>query len=190
MQASQKDLVIVLVIPTLYVYETLIYLSVVSDALDMTQNVHFSRKSDEWGTPQELFDSYNKEFEFDCDVASTKENAKCNWFYTEQDNSLEQVWGHRNWCNPPYSKVKEFAAKASEEQKKRKLTVMLIPARTDTRFFHDYCYEKKDVEIRFIKGRIKFVHPDGALLRGSKMNGSNNAAPFPSMLVIFHPKDS
>ena len=65
------------------------------------------------------------------------------------------------------------------------MTVMLIPARTDTRFFHNYIYNKPGIEIRFLKGRVKFINPVSPLLRGTKMNGSNNAAPFPSMVIIF-----
>lgn len=78
-------------------------------------------------------------------------------------------------------KVENYAEKASIEQQKGNSTVMLIPARTDTIFFHKYCYNKSNVEIRFIKGRLKFISPDGSLLR----KGANNSAPFPSMIVIF-----
>ena len=81
----------------------------------------------------------------------------------------------------------DFTKKATEEAQKGNLTVMLIPARTDTRFFHDYIYNKPNVEVRFLKGRVKFINPNGKLLRGTKMNGSNNAAPFPSMIVVFKP---
>lgn len=155
----------------------------------MEKTIMFSKKSDEWQTPQELFDSLNAEFgPFKMDVAATIKNTKCLYFCSFDDNSedgLTTDWMSNNWCNPPYSMVKEFVAKAVEEQKNRKQTVMLIPARTDTRFFHDYIYQKPDVEIRFLKGRIKFISPNGELLRGTKMNGSNNAAPFPSMVVIF-----
>lgn len=83
--------------------------------------------------------------------------------------------------------MKEFVEKALAEQKGGNLTVMLIPARTDTRFFHDYIYNKKNIEVRFLKGRVKFINPDIPLLRGTKTNGSSNAAPFPSMVVVFHP---
>ena len=149
-------------------------------------SVHFSRKTDEWGTPQELYDALDAEFHFQCDVASTKENKKCDAYYDMEMDALKNPWMNSNFCNPPYSKVREFTAKAVEEQRLGMTTVMLIPARTDTRFFHDHIYNKPDVNVRFVKGRIKFLHPDGKLLRGSKMNGSNNAAPFPSMIVVFH----
>lgn len=151
------------------------------------QNIHFSRKTDEWETPLELFSILNEEFGFRCDVAANDSNKKCSAYITMEEDALKASWMNVNWCNPPYSKVREFVAKAVEEQKKGKLTVMLIPARTDTRFFHEHIYNKPNIEVRFIKGRIKFIHPDGQLLRGSKMNGSNNAAPFPSMIVVFNP---
>lgn len=153
----------------------------------MNTEIMFSKKSDEWGTPQALFDELNAEFgPFILDVAATEENKKCAYFIGKEENALTARWMSKNWCNPPYSQVKEFAAKAAEEAKNGNMTVMLIPARTDTRFFHDYIYNKPDVEIRFLKGRLKFISPDGSLLRGTKMNGSNNAAPFPSMIVIFN----
>lgn len=117
------------------------------------------------------------------DVSANKDNAKCPSFYTMEDNALTKPWGKKNWCNPPYSRVKEFAEKASLEQANGNMTVMLIPARTDTIFFHKYCYNKPNVEIRFLKGRIKFISPDGSLLR----KGASNSAPFPSMVVIFNP---
>ena len=151
-------------------------------------NVHFSHKSDCWETPPELFSVYDREFHFDCDVAADHENTKVkdNWI-AEGSDALKCPWGGRNWCNPPYSKVLDFTKKATEEAQKGNLTVMLIPARTDTRFFHDYIYNKPNVEVRFLKGRVKFINPNGKLLRGTKMNGSNNAAPFPSMIVVFKP---
>ena len=153
-------------------------------------SVHFQHKSDEWETPQELFNSLSAKFgPFKMDVAANVSNSKCDFFCgldTHQDG-LVASWMEKNWCNPPYSKIKEFCKKAQEEAQNGKKTVMLIPARTDTKFFHDYIYNKPNVEVLFLKGRIKFISPDGKLLRGTKMNGSNNAAPFPSMVVIFSP---
>lgn len=155
----------------------------------MKSKIHFSHKSDEWQTPPELFNSFQNEFgSFGLDVAATMENKKCPMFYDLKSDSLSQPWMKRNWCNPPYSRLKDFVKKASEESDLGKMTVMLIPARTDTAMFHDYIYQKPNVEIRFLRGRIKFINPDSPLLRCSRMNGSNNAAPFPSMVVIFKPK--
>ena len=132
----------------------------------------FSHNSDEWETPQDLFDKLNDEFNFDIDVCATEENAKCNVFFTAEQDGLAQNWGgHRVWCNPPYSKIDKWAEKAFRETKNdNTIVVMLIPSRTDTKYFHNYIYQR--TEIRFIKGRLKF-------------SGSKNSAPFPSMIVIF-----
>ena len=132
-------------------------------------SVHFRRDTAEWSTPQELFDELNSEFGFTVDVASTHNNAKCEKHYTIYDDGLSQSWdGEVVWCNPPYgSQIRHWVLKAFTS---KAITVMLIPSRTDTSWFHDYCYGK--AEIRFIRGRIKF-------------SGHENNAPFPSMLVIF-----
>lgn len=133
--------------------------------------VLFSSKSEEWETPQDLFNKLNKEFDFTVDVASSDDNYKVEKYYTEKENGLLQNWDNEKvWCNPPYGrKIGEWVKKASES---KGLVVMLIPARTDTKWFHDYIYQKENVEIRFIKGRLKFGE-------------STNSAPFPSMIVIF-----
>jgi site-specific DNA-methyltransferase (adenine-specific) len=134
--------------------------------------VFFSRKTDEWETPQKLFDALNREFDFKLDVAATSENAKCERFYTKEDSGLDHDWLERNWCNPPYSQIGKWVLKARREQLKGNLTVMFIPARTETIWFHDSIYQKPNVEIRFLRKRVVFV--------GAKWN-----APFPSMIVIF-----
>ena len=133
--------------------------------------VLFSHNSDEWETPHCLFDELDKEFEFDIDVCATADNRKCPEFYTEWHNGLIMPWrsGWTVWCNPPYSNIAPWCKRCSEHEG---TAVMLVPARTDTRWFHDYCYKKPNVEIRFIKGRLKF-------------SNSKNSAPFPSMIVIF-----
>jgi phage N-6-adenine-methyltransferase len=130
----------------------------------------FTSKTPEWETPQDLFDELNKEFDFKLDVCATKENAKCSDYLTKEVNGLECGWDLGwVWMNPPYGReIKDWVKKASEERE----VVALLPARTDTRWFHDYIYKKKAVEIRFIKGRLKF-------------GKATNSAPFPSMLVIF-----
>lgn len=134
------------------------------------QETLFSHKSDEWETPQALFDELNEEFHFERDVCATAYNTKCEWFYPPEEDGLSQDWGKQTvWCNPPYSDIKSWCKKCSEHNG---IAVMLVPARTDTKWFHEYCYNKPDVEIRFIKGRLKF-------------GNSKNSAPFPSMLVIF-----
>ena len=132
----------------------------------------FTSNSDEYSTPDALFESLNEEFDFTLDPCATHENHKCLTYYTSAENGLNQNWGgERVFCNPPYSKIAEWVRKCYEESLKAgTLVVMLIPARTDTKYFHDYILHGS--EIRFIKGRIKF---------GSE----KNSAPFPSMIVIF-----
>lgn len=133
-------------------------------------NVHFSSQTNEWATPQDFFDSLHKEFKFNLDPCATKENAKCKKYFTEKDDGLKKSWNDfRVFCNPPYGReIGKWVKKGSEAQ--GGVVVMLIPARTDTRYFHEYIYHK--AEIRFLKGRLKF-------------GGSKNSAPFPSMIVIF-----
>ena len=130
----------------------------------------FTSNTPEWATPQAFFDKLNLEFNFTLDPCATKENAKCKKFYTKEDNGLVQSWDNENvFCNLPYGRVlKDWVKKASEVR--GGVVVMLIPARTDTKYFHEYIYGKS--EIRFIKGRLKF-------------GDSKNSAPFPSMIVIF-----
>lgn len=138
----------------------------------MNTEVMFSSKSDEWSTPPRFFEEINEEFHFDLDPCSTDENHKCESYYTMADNGLEKDWsGNRVFCNPPYSNIATWVEKCYREGcKDNTLVVMLIPARTDTRYFHDYILHR--AEVRFVRGRLKFG--DG-----------KNSAPFPSMLVIF-----
>lgn len=140
----------------------------------MINNGLFSSKTNEWATPVALFEELNAEFHFDLDPCATPENAKCAEFYTIENDGLTKNWGGRKvFCNPPYgNELKKWVRKCYQESKKpNTLVVMLIPARTDTAYFHDYIYHKAR-EIRFIRGRLHF-------------NESKNSAPFPSMIVIF-----
>lgn len=140
----------------------------------MNTAVMFSSKTDEWSTPQDFFNELNKEFNFTLDPCATPENAKCEKYYTKEDDGLKQDWsGETVFCNPPYGRaIKDWVKKCYAESKKPNTTVvMLIPARTDTSYFHDYIYHKAK-EIRFIRGRLKF-------------GNAKNSAPFPSMVVIF-----
>ena len=135
-------------------------------------DVMYSSKSDEWTTPDDFFKELDKEFNFNLDAAASDENHKCSNYFTMQQDGLTQNWGGcRVFINPPYSQIDKWVAKAFYETKQdNTLVVMLIPSRTDTRYFHNYIYGR--TEIRFVKGRLKFG--DG-----------KNIAPFPSMLVIF-----
>lgn len=141
----------------------------------MNTAIMFSSETDLWATPQDFFNSLHKEFKFTLDPCATPENAKCSRFYTKQTDGLKQNWGGETvFCNPPYGKaIKDWVKKCYEESLKPGTTiVMLIPARTDTSYFHDYIYHKAK-EIRFIRGRLKF-------------GNSKNSAPFPSMVVVFN----
>ena len=137
-------------------------------------NVHFSSQTNEWATPQDFFDTLNEEFNFTLDPCATKENAKCTKFYTMEDDGLSKSWDNEVvFANPPYGRsIKHWVKKASEAV--GGVVVLLIPARTDTSYFHEYIYNK--AEIRFLKGRLKF-------------GDSKNSAPFPSLVAIFHTKE-
>ena len=141
----------------------------------MNTEVMFSSKTDLWETPQDLFDKLNKNFNFTLDVCATKENAKCKKYYTKEQDGLIKKWKGVCWCNPPYGReISKWVQKASTSARKGATVVMLLPARTDTRWFHDYIYKKENVKIKFIRGRLKF-------------GNAKNSAPFPSMLVLFRP---
>ena len=138
----------------------------------MKNNVMFSSKSNEWETPKYLFDALNKEFNFTIDVAATSTNAKCDRYYTKEDDALSKDWaGETVFMNPPYGRgIGKWVKKAWLEIQKHNITVvMLIPARTDTSYFHDYCLKG---EVRFLRGRLRF-------------SNSKNNAPFPSAIVVF-----
>lgn len=137
----------------------------------MISEVLFSSKSDEWYTPQDLFNQLDSEFHFNLDPCATPESAKCERYFTKEQNGLTQKWGgSRVFCNPPYSEISKWVEKAYRETREdNTLVVMLIPARTDTKYFHNYIYQRS--EIRFVKGRLSF--------------SSKGTAPFPSMIVIF-----
>ena len=138
----------------------------------------FSSNKDDWETPQELFNNLNAVFNITLDPCSTHENAKCEKHFTVQEDGLKQDWGGETvFCNPPYGKkIKDWVRKCYEEQKHADI-VLLIPARTDTSYFHEYIYKKAEIE--FIKGRLRF-----------EQNGvPGDSAPFPSMLVYFKNKE-
>ena len=133
----------------------------------------FTSNTNEWATPVKFFEELNKEFNFTLDPCATDDNAKCRKYFTVKENGLIQDWGGEVvFCNPPYGReLPLWVKKCYEEHKKHGITVvMLIPARTDTSYFHDYIYGKS--EIRFIRGRLKF-------------NDCKQSAPFPSMVVVY-----
>jgi phage N-6-adenine-methyltransferase len=139
----------------------------------------FSSKTDLWYTPQDFYDGLHAEFNFTLDPCSNGENAKCATFFTIEDDGLAQEWApHTVFMNPPpYGReIGDWMRKAYEESLKGATVVCLVPARTDTRWFHDYVNGVAD-EVRFVKGRLKF-------------GGSKDSAPFPSMVVVYRGKGS
>lgn len=130
-------------------------------------------KTVEWETPQAFFDRLDAEFNFDLDVAANRENAKCEAYYDIAMDGLTKSWAnHCIWCNPPYGRpLGAWVRKAyAEAQTNPYPIVMLLPARTDTKWWHEYVMRAD--EIRFVKGRLKF-------------GGATNSATFPSVVVVF-----
>ena len=133
----------------------------------------FSSKTDLWATPQDLFNEVDNEFHFDLDVCALPENAKCKRYFSPEMDGLKQDWTGVCWCNPPYGReIGKWVEKAYNTSLNGYTVVMLLPARTDTKWFHNFIYNI--AEIRFLKGRLKF-------------GNCNNSAPFPSMIVVFKP---
>lgn len=191
----------------------------------MNTDLMFSSATDNWATPQDFFNKLNEKYNFNLDPCASKENHKCENYFTQEQDWLTKkrtlvdekyLWQYnfhrtdRNkksivFCNPPYWKVlKDWVKKASEEIKEDycETIVMLIPARTDTKYFHEYIYKKENVEIEFIKWRLIFWSDeywkriwDTEFLEDwkswfkknplYKKYWVKNSAPFPSMLVIF-----
>ena len=135
--------------------------------------VHYSSKSNEWATPQNLFDELNDEFNFTLDPCATDKNAKCSKYFTIEDDGLSKDWSNEVvFMNPPYGReIKKWIKKAYEESLNGATVVCLIPARTDTTYWHDFIFDKAD-DIRFLRGRLKF-------------GNSKNNAPFPSAIVVY-----
>lgn len=127
----------------------------------------------DWETPPAFFAKLHREFGFTLDVCASPENAKCGRFFGREENGLAQAWGGVCWCNPPYGNaIAKWVRKAYWSARRDGATVVcLIPARTDTSWWHTYCL---DAEVRFVRGRLKFV-------------GAPHNAPFPSAVVIFRP---
>lgn len=142
----------------------------------MNTDLMFSSKDDSWETPPSLFNILDMEFNFTLDPCCTKQTAKCKKFFTKEEDGLIQDWSRDIvFVNPPYGReIGKWVEKSYNEAKKGAKVVMLIPSRTDTKWFHDFIYNK--AEIRFLKGRIRFLQNKKEL----------NAAPFPTMLIIFN----
>lgn len=131
-------------------------------------------KSCEWETPQDLFYVLDREFHFTLDVCANEQNKKCGKYFSKEQDGLKMDWGDDVvWCNPPYGR--EIGKWVKKCAKHTNTAVMLLPARTDTRWFHDWIYG--NAEIRFIRGRLKF-------------GGGKNSAPFPSMIVVYRKENN
>jgi len=133
----------------------------------------FTSDSDEWSTPQAFYDLLDREFHFTLDPCATAENAKCAKFYTKEDDGLNpHLWHHQVvFVNPPYSQIKEWTRACGIAAGCYHATVvLLIPSRTDTRYWHRYIM--RAAEVRFVRGRLKF-------------GGATNSAPFPSAVAVF-----
>lgn len=138
----------------------------------------FSSDSVEWETPQDFFNALDVEFDFTLDAAASSKNTKCRRYYTAEDDGLAQDWSmERVWINPPYGRgdltgrwVRAAAQRMHNPVRRPEVVVMLVPARTDTQWFHEYVLGK--AEIRFVRRRIKFV-------------GAPYNAPFPCLVLVF-----
>lgn len=131
----------------------------------------FASKNQEYATPWDLFNKVNEEFHFTCDVCANENNYKVSNYIDEKADALKQSWTGVCWMNPPYKDLKKWVIKAYEESRKDGCTVVcLIPARTNTKWWHDYCMQG---DIRFIEGRPKF-------------EGCVHGLPQPLALVVFN----
>jgi phage N-6-adenine-methyltransferase len=154
----------------------------------MNSTLMFSKASDEWSPPLDLYVALDAEFHFTCDVAGQIGNRKCLDYFGPDHadffrrDALTVPWSGVCFLNPPYSQVRAFMTKAATEAAAGVLVVALVPARTDTRWWHDQVWDKSrhiwrpGVEVRFLKGRVKF-------------GDEKNSAPFPSVVIVFRPRD-
>lgn len=140
----------------------------------MNNDLMFSSDKMDWGTPRDLYESLDKEFNFSYDLCALPYNTKCTFYFSPDQDSMKQDWHKIDgycWLNPPYGRdIIKWIKKAYEESLIGAKIVILIPSRTDTKYWHKYCM--KSSHIRFIEGRVKF-------------EGAKDVAPFPSALIIF-----
>jgi len=135
--------------------------------------VHFSSETVEWETDREVFSYLNRRFgPFVLDVCATADNAKCPLYFTKEQDGLRQQWTGPVWMNPPYGRtIGEWMKRAHQEGERGNVVVCLVPARTDTNWWHNYAIRGR---VFFVRGRLKF-------------GGAKHGAPFPSAVVIFGP---
>lgn len=137
-------------------------------------DTHASSRTDLWATPPSFFNRLNEEFNFTLDACASADNAKCDRYFTTEDDGLAQDWGRETvWVNPPYGRgvTGRWVEKAFRASQLGALVVMLLPARTDTRWWHDWALKG---EVRFVRGRLRF-------------GNALAPAPFPSAVVVFRP---
>ena len=137
-------------------------------------DVLFSSATEEWPTPAAFFAKLNRRFDFTLDPCATPDNAVCPLYFTKADDGLKQDWGtHRVFCNPPYGRqIGKWVRKCFEASQAGALVVLLVPSRTDTRWFHHWVHNK--AKITFLPGRLRFGEAD-------------SCAPFPSLLAVYSP---
>lgn len=142
----------------------------------MNNELMFSSKTDLWATPQTFFNKLNSVFRFTLDVCALPDNAKCINYFSPNEDGLSKEWNGVCWMNPPYGRgIEKWIKKAYVSSISNGATVVcLLPARVDTRWWHDYCSKG---EVHFLKGRLKF-------------GDAKNNAPFPSAIVVFRPSIS
>lgn len=135
--------------------------------------VHYSRKNYDWETPPDFFSKLDKEFGFTLDVCATPGNAKCERYFSPEEDGLRHAWTGVCWMNPPYGRqIAQWIRKAYEEGQQGATVVCLVPARTDTAWWHEYAAKG---EVRFVRGRLYFSRP----------GGQSGRAPFPCAVVVF-----
>lgn len=141
----------------------------------MNRKILFSSKCDSWSTPLDLFFKLDSIYHFDLDLCASDEWHLCDLYFTKDNSCLNyDFYNYVTFCNPPYSRsMNKFIKKIYEQSLLGAKVVLLVPSRTDTKWFHNYIYNKPNIRIEFIKGRLKF-------------GGCNSSAPFPSMLVYFN----
>lgn len=139
------------------------------------ESVFFSSETDLWETPKDFFDVLDREFKFTLDVCANADNAKCEQFFTKEDDALVKDWGQGIcWMNPPYGKaISDFMRKAYKASRKGAWVVCLVPARMDTNWWFNWVVGKA-TECRIVKGRLRF-------------GNAKNVAPFVSAVVIYNP---
>jgi len=133
----------------------------------------FSSGRSDWRTPTQIIEAIRTEFPFTLEAAASMENTAGRRYFDIENDALSQTWNGVVWCNPPYGRrVDRWLIKGAESADAGAVVVFLLPARTDTAWFHEIVLPR--AEVRFLRGRLKF-------------GGAKHSAPFPSMLAIFHP---